>query len=72
MRAIARKIVKRGGVGRLVFSTWLGVYPILTAVAVLLEPVMAPRPVWHQTLIMSLIMVPIMVLIVMPIFRKWM
>lgn len=61
---------RRGGAGRLVFATWLGVYPVLTLIAVLLQPWLTTLAVWTQTLIMSALMVPIMVLIVMPGLKK--
>lgn len=71
MRGIFQTLIKRGGSGRLVSLTWLGVYPVLTAIALLLEPILAPAPVWQQTLMMSLIMVPIMVVGVMPLLKRW-
>lgn len=46
--------------------TWLGVYPVLTLIAWVLEPFMGAQSLWMRTLIMSVMMVPLMVLIVMP------
>ncbi len=63
--------LKRGGRGRLVLLTWAGVYPVLTGIALALEPYLSRQPVALQTLIMSAIMVPAMVLIVMPTIRRW-
>lgn len=71
MRLIAQTFIKRGGIGRLVSLTWLGVYPVLTTIAVLLEPWLAPQAIWLQTLIMSAIMVPVMVVGVMPALKRW-
>ena len=71
MRRIARTLTKRGGLGRLVSLTWLGVYPVLTTIAVLLDSWLAPQPLWMQTLIMSAIMVPVMVVGVMPALKRW-
>ncbi|MEO1086877.1 MAG: antibiotic biosynthesis monooxygenase, partial [Acidobacteriota bacterium] len=56
--------------GRLAFATWLGVYPVLTLIAWLFEPVLAGRPVALRTLVMSALMVPIMVYFVMPWIRR--
>lgn len=71
MRLIAQTLTKRGGLGRLVSLTWLGVYPVLTTIAVLLEPWLATQAIWLQTLIMSAIMVPVMVVGVMPALKRW-
>ncbi|MEL6826995.1 MAG: hypothetical protein AAFN91_12165 [Pseudomonadota bacterium] len=71
MRMLIQTFIKRGGPGRLVSLTWLGVYPVLTTIAVLLEPWLSPHPTWAQTLIMSAIMVPVMVLGVMPALKRW-
>jgi len=71
MRMLVQTLIKRGGLGRLVYLTWLGVYPVLTIIAVLLEPWLALQPLWIQTLIMSAIMVPVMVIGVMPALKRW-
>lgn len=71
MRAILDFLTKRGGLGRLVSLTWLGVYPVLTAIALCLEPLLGPKPLWMQTFVMSAIMVPIMVGGVMPALKRW-
>lgn len=72
MDGYLKQFARRGGAGRLVFFTWIGVYPILTVTAVVLEPHLSSQPVWLQTLTMSAVMVPIMVLLVVPAFRRWM
>lgn len=71
MRAVVFQLTKRGGSGRLVTLTWVGVYPVLTFIALLLEPWLSPLSVWLQTLVMSSIMVPIMVLGVIPALKRW-
>ncbi len=71
MRMLIQSLIKRGGLGRLVSLTWFGVYPVLTTIAVLLEPWLAPQALWMQTLIMSAIMVPVMVGGVMPALKRW-
>lgn len=71
MRAIIIQLTKRGGSGRLVTLTWVGVYPALTLIAMLMEPWLSPLSVWLQTLVMSAIMVPIMVMGVMPALKRW-
>lgn len=71
MRTALVHLTKRGGPGRLVALTWVGVYPVLTVIAVALEPWLSPLTVWLQTLIMCAIMVPIMVIGVMPALRRW-
>ena len=71
MRMLIQTLVKRGGLGRLVSLTWLGVYPVLTVIAILIEPWLAPQALWLQTLFMSAIMVPVMVVGVMPALKRW-
>ena len=71
MRWMVKALIKRGGPGRLVSLTWIGVYPVLTTIAVFLDPWLSPQPLWVQTLIMSAIMVPAMVLGVMPALKRW-
>lgn len=70
-RPSSSQATERGGRGRLVFLTWAGVYPLLTLIALALEPYLSPQPIALQTLIMSAIMVPVMVLVVMPAMRRW-
>ncbi|MEM7703321.1 MAG: hypothetical protein AAF251_15395 [Pseudomonadota bacterium] len=63
---MARLTNRRGGRARLALVTWTGVYPVLTLIALALEPVLSGEPVMLRTLIMSALMVPVMVFIVMP------
>ena len=53
-----------------IFSTWLGVYPLLTLLAVIFEPLLTQQNVYIRTLVMSSIMVPLMVLIIMPVINQ--
>ena len=53
-----------------VTTTWLGVYPLLTLLAWLLEPVLTDQHLAVRTLIMSVLMVPAMVLLVMPAMQS--
>ena len=46
--------------------TWIGVYPVLTGVALALAPVIGEWALPLRTLVMSVIMVPAMVYAVMP------
>ncbi len=45
----------------------MGVYPVLTAIALVLEPILIGMPVPMRTLVMSALMVPIMVYGVTPL-----
>jgi antibiotic biosynthesis monooxygenase (ABM) superfamily enzyme len=49
-----------------IVSTWFGVYPLLTALAILLEPVLDEQSIFIRTFVMSAIMVPLMVIVIMP------
>jgi antibiotic biosynthesis monooxygenase (ABM) superfamily enzyme len=55
--------------------TWLGVYPILTVTLALLRPVMATWPLPLQTLLVTLLLVPLLTYLVFPLltraFRAW-
>ncbi|MEL6288415.1 MAG: hypothetical protein AAFQ42_05450 [Pseudomonadota bacterium] len=60
---------------RLAVVTWIGVYPVLTVLAVLLDPLLNRAPVPLRTLVMSALLVPAMVFVVVPvssaIFADW-
>ena len=66
-----RRRSRRGGKGRLALVTWIGVYPVLTLIALAVEPILSTLPIAIQTFIMSAIMVPVMVFAVMPALRRW-
>jgi antibiotic biosynthesis monooxygenase (ABM) superfamily enzyme len=52
-----------------VVTTWLGLYPVLTLIAYLLEPYIATLSVVERCFITSLIMVPLMVMVIMPLMQ---
>ena len=62
--------VHQPSVHRMVLLTWIGVYPLLTATALILEPLLSDAPVPLRTLAMSLLVVPTMVCVVMPAIRR--
>ena len=55
--------------------TWLGVYPILTVTLALLRPVMGTWPLPVQTLLVTVLLVPLLTYLVFPVlnraFRAW-
>ena len=51
---------------RMVILTWAVVYPLITGLLAILEPVLTGLPMPLRTLILSAIMVPIMVCLAMP------
>ena len=55
--------------------TWLGVYPILTATLALLRPLMGTWPLPLQTLLVTLLLVPLLTYLIFPAlnraFRAW-
>ena len=58
---------------KMVFVTWLGIYPTITTVLSVLLPVLLPRlPLPLVTLIVTAIVVPLMGYVVMPNLVRWM
>jgi antibiotic biosynthesis monooxygenase (ABM) superfamily enzyme len=55
--------------------TWLGVYPILTVTLALLGPIMRGWPLPLQTLLVTLLLVPLLTFAIFPLlnraFRGW-
>jgi antibiotic biosynthesis monooxygenase (ABM) superfamily enzyme len=55
--------------------TWLGVYPILTVTLALLGPTMKGWPLPLQTLLVTLLLVPLLTFVIFPLlnraFRGW-
>lgn len=55
--------------------TWLGVYPTLTVTLALLRPMMATWPLPFQTLLVTLVLVPLLTFVIFPFlnraFRAW-
>ena len=58
---------------RLALLTWAGVYPLLTVIALLLEPLLdgLPLPLPLRTFATSAVMVPAMVYGLMPLIRRF-
>ncbi|MBL8726032.1 MAG: hypothetical protein JNK49_18445 [Planctomycetes bacterium] len=57
---------------KLVFVTWLGIWPLITAVLSVLLPVLLPRfPLPVVTLIVTVLVVPTMHFVVMPVLMRW-
>ncbi|MEM7665516.1 MAG: hypothetical protein AAF250_06630 [Pseudomonadota bacterium] len=51
--------------------TWAVVYPLITALLILLEPIVAELAMPLRTLILTAIMVPIMSYLAMPLGTRW-
>ncbi|MEM8794565.1 MAG: hypothetical protein AAGE61_03275, partial [Pseudomonadota bacterium] len=51
---------------RMAFLTWIVVYPLITVLIMILEPVLAHLALPVRTLILTGIMVPVMVYFAMP------
>lgn len=49
---------------------WLSIYPLVTLVAALLGPHLRELPVPVQTLVMTLVLVPVMTLVMMPLVSR--
>jgi antibiotic biosynthesis monooxygenase (ABM) superfamily enzyme len=50
---------------------WLGIYPTITALIYIIFPLTKDWPVPLRTLAMTLIAVPVMVFLVLPLIQKW-
>ena len=51
---------------KLAFLTWAVVYPLITGLLLLLEPMLDGLPVYLRTLLLTAILVPVMVYFAMP------
>ncbi len=51
---------------RTTLVTWLAVYPVITMLLAVLEPVIADWPIPFRTLVLTAIMVPVMVIWALP------
>lgn len=60
---------------RMALLTWAVVYPLITTLLAVLEPLVGGLPVPLRTLVVSAILVPVMVYLAMPAatsrFRNW-
>lgn len=55
---------------RQTLTTWVAVYPTITALILILEPLISDWPVPARTLLLSALMVPIMVFWVLPVTNR--
>ncbi|MDJ0758818.1 MAG: hypothetical protein QNJ19_05425 [Woeseiaceae bacterium] len=53
-----------------VFATWLAVYPVITLLSLVLDPLIRNLILPLQTLLISVVMVPLLSLVVMPVVKK--
>ncbi len=67
---ISGNTLRQGGKTRLAIQTWIGVYPVLTVIALILEPILSDMEIPLRTLVMSVLMVPIMVFWIMPLIDR--
>lgn len=51
---------------RMAIVTWIVVYPLITGLLLVLDPLLAGLPMPLRTLVLTAIMVPVMVFIAMP------
>ena len=51
---------------KLAFLTWAVVYPLITGLLLVLEPMLDGLPVYLRTLLLTAILVPVMVYLAMP------
>jgi antibiotic biosynthesis monooxygenase (ABM) superfamily enzyme len=60
---------------KLAFLTWVGAYPVITVILVVLGPAMATWPLALRTLVVSVLMVGVLSWLVMPgltrLLRPW-
>lgn len=49
---------------------WVAVYPLVTTLAAVLGPLLRDLPVPLQTLVMSLVLVPAMTLVMLPLMSR--
>jgi uncharacterized protein len=51
--------------------TWMGIYPLITLLLLLVGPLIATWPVWLRALLTSVTLVILMTYVVMPRLTKW-
>jgi antibiotic biosynthesis monooxygenase (ABM) superfamily enzyme len=60
---------------KLAVINWLAIFPLITLILWLSRPLMAGFPLWTTTLVVTLVLVPLMTFLVMPlmlrIFARW-
>ncbi|MEM9013429.1 MAG: hypothetical protein AAGE18_19600 [Pseudomonadota bacterium] len=67
--ALRRVLARLPARHRLPLLTWVGVYPVLTLLALVVEPLLGDASTALRTFVMSAIMVPVMVYAVMPFMK---
>lgn len=55
---------------KIAIVTWLGLYPMLTTLVLLLRPVLGDQPAPLQTLVISATLVPLMTYLVAPTMQR--
>jgi len=66
MRTILRNPKARGA-----FLTWIAVWPLITVLRAVGEPVLADLPLALQTLVLTGVLAPLMSIVVMPRMLRW-
>jgi len=56
---------------RMALVTWLVVYPMITGLLAVLEPILGSLAMPLRTLVLTAIMVPAMVYVAMPAAKTW-
>ncbi len=51
--------------------TWLGIYPSLVLILTLVRPLIVSFPFLIETLVLTLVLVPLMTFVVMPLLTGW-
>ncbi len=55
---------------KVAFVTWLGLYPVLTALIFMMRPLIGELPMPMQTLLLTAIVVPMMTWFIAPIMQR--
>jgi antibiotic biosynthesis monooxygenase (ABM) superfamily enzyme len=50
--------------------TWVAVYPSLTLVLAVLNPLMESWPLWLRTLLVTVLLVPVVVWVILPVLTR--
>ena len=66
---MARMLRKRAF--RMALLTWIAIWPLITALLLLGEPMLAAMPLPLRTLVLTGILVPLMSFIVIPRLTRW-
>lgn len=55
---------------KLALLTWAVIYPLITGLLLVLEPMLGGVPVYLRTLLLTAILVPLMVYVAMPFAKR--